>query len=334
MRHPSAAAALLASAVIGGLGLVPAAAHAHSGPAMARYAWIKSCFDKKTDTTYPCGHWRLRLSDGSLITVRDAAGAQIGAKGKKIRETSTFKISADGRVLAYERAGDHRLVVRRVSGGPATVLPRSVLPKGVGTDEIKVELSPSGDKVLIDYSDEPARLPAKVVTVATGKISTLPAGDTMLGFSGDGGEVLATRYRSDNTTGMYAYRLDGGAAIKRTPPQVVANATSHALAADGRTVAAFTEGDADKNRPPRVRIFDLGSGSVSAAADLPLKPGASPYAAWWSAGGELNVITHTGEDGQPAVVRVLTVDPESGTATRADTYTISRTTYAYMAAGE
>ncbi|TMR96145.1 hypothetical protein [Nonomuraea basaltis] len=334
MRHPSATAALLASALIGGLGLVPAAAHARTGPAVARAAWIKSCYDKKEGSTYPCGQWRLLLPDGGQIAVPGAAGTKIDRTGAKTRDMSTFLISADGRVLAYERAGDHRLVVRRVAGGPATALPESVLFKGVGSEELGIALSPTGDKVLIDYFDEPARLPSKVVTVATGKVTTLPAADTLHGFSGDGDEVLATRHRSDSTTGMYAYRLDGTGAIKRTPPQVVVNALSYALAPDGRRVAAFTEGDTGTKRPPRVRIYDLETGDLSASGDLPSKPGTLPYAAYWNADGRLKVIVHSGDDGQPAVVRVLTVDPESRHATQTDKYTIGKSRYAYFAAGE
>ncbi|MGP3912687.1 TolB family protein [Nonomuraea sp. 10N515B] len=334
MRHPSATAALLAAAVLGGLGLVPGAAHARTAPPVARAAWVKSCYDKKEGDSFPCGHWRLLWRDGKQTTVRDAAITTIDAAGEDVRESGTFAISGDGRVLAYERAGDHRLVVRSAAGGPATVLPKSSVPKGVGTDEIGVELSPAGDKVLIDYLDDPTHLPTKVITVATGKITTLPAADTILGFSGDGDEVLATRLQRDNTTAMYAYRLDGGAPITSTPPQVVANALAHALAPDGKTVATFTTGDTHTKRPPRVRIYDLETGDLSAAADLPVSPGAVPYGPWWSADGRLNVVVQSGEDGQPAVIRVLTVDPQSREATQADTYTISKTRHAYFAAGE
>jgi hypothetical protein len=59
-----------------------------------------------------------------------------------------------------------------------------------------------------------------------------------------------------------------------------------------------------------------------------------PYPAYWTAGGQLTVAAQSGDDGEPAVVRVLTVDPESGSATRADSYTISKTRYAFFTAGE
>ncbi|MCK2216884.1 hypothetical protein MF672_024270 [Actinomadura sp. ATCC 31491] len=333
MRHPSAAAALLAAAVIGGAGLATApAAAARTGQAPVRAAWLASCPDKKHDTVVPCGHWRLLLRDGRQTTVRDAAIGQIDGSGGEIRDLTTFTVSADGRVVAYERARDHRLMVRRV-GGPAKALPAGLRPKGVGTDDLKIELSPTGDKLLIDYTDEPARLPTKVVTVATGKVVELPAGDDALGFSGDGDEVLTARYRSDHTTALYARPL-GGAPTSGTPPQVVANAPAHALAPDGRTVASVTTGDAAAKRPSRVRLYDLDSGDLSAAVDLPLTRGETPYALWYAADGTLHVLTQRGDEGEPAVIRVLTADPLSGDVRQSDRYSISERAYAYYAAGE
>ncbi|GAA3561680.1 hypothetical protein GCM10022419_047910 [Nonomuraea rosea] len=330
MRQSSATVALLASAVIGGLGLTPTAAHAQAGPPVARAAWIKSCTDKEDDSS-PCGRWQVLLRDGGKVTVRGAA-TRTNGRGKRVSDPGAFAISADGRVLAYERAGDHRLVVRRLAGGKVTVLPRSAVPASVGTEGVGLTLSPAGDKVLIDFPAE-ARRPAKVITIATGRTVTLPAQDSMVGFSGDGGEVLATRYLSDNTTRMTAYRLGGGS-IKRTLPQVVANAAVTALAADGRTVAAFTPGDTEKGAPPRLRVHDLVTGELSAGVDLPVKAGVLVSAAWWTAGGQLGVAVQSDEEGEPAVVRVLTVDPGSGAATRADSYTISKTRYAFITAGE
>ncbi|MEV1177512.1 hypothetical protein [Nonomuraea sp. NPDC049784] len=327
MRHPSAIAALLASAVIGGLGLTPGTAHAQAGPPAARAAWITSCHDKKDDIDYPCGHWKLIMRDGRQVVVRDAAGTKSGAKD----DTAPFAISADGRVMAYQRARDHRLVVRRVAGGPAKLLPKSAVVKGAGS--LFVTLSPTGDKVMIDYGDEPMRWPIKVITVATGKTTTLPLGDSALGFSGDGDEVLTSRNLSDNTTRLAAYRLGGGS-IKRTPPQVVWGAYANALAPDGRTLAAFISGDTDKNKPPRVRTYNLETGELSAGADLPLEPDAETEAAWWSPDGRLHMTVRRGDDGKAAVVRVLTVDPESGKATQTDKYTISKTRYESVEAGE
>ncbi|MGW0805915.1 hypothetical protein [Nonomuraea sp. NPDC002799] len=315
MRHTSAAAALLASAVIGGLGLTPAAAQATTGPPVARAAWIKSCTGQG-DIDVPCGHWRLLLRGGGSVAVR-AAAATTPDGG----EPSRFALSADGRVMAYERARDRRLVVQRVAGGRATELPRI-------TGGFAVRLSPKGDRVLIDRDDAAT----KVITVATGRTTTLHASLRPLGFSGDGDEVLATRIASDNTTVMYAYRLGGGS-LRQTPPQVVAGALTYALAPDGRTVAVFTSGTYGTGKPLRVRTYDLRTGELSEGADLPLKTGTPLELAWWGAG-RLTATVRGGEDGKPAVVRVLTVDPGSGAVTQADRYPIDKSRYTAILAGE
>ncbi|MDX3106543.1 WD40 repeat domain-containing protein [Nonomuraea angiospora] len=332
MRHPSATAALLASAVIGGLGLVPGAAHAQSQSPEARAAWVKSC-SHKNDLDYPCGHWQLIMRDGRKVAVPGAATSQIDAKGNEVHDTNTFAISADGRVMAYERKSDHRLVVQPVAGGPARTLPKAAVPKGFGTSDIGVYLSPNGDTVVIDYGDEPVRLPAKVITVATGKIATLPRGEGMAGFSGDGDEVLTRRYLSDNTLRLSAHRLGGGS-IKATPPQLVANAPTLALAPDGRTVAVFTSGNADTKKRPRVRTYDLQTGQLTGGADLPLAPGVPPDLAWWGANGVLHATLGSDDVGEPAVIRELTVDPDSGAVKQTGRYTISKTRFLYVKAGE
>ncbi|MFC4009381.1 hypothetical protein ACFOY2_19265 [Nonomuraea purpurea] len=315
MRHSSATVALLASAVIGGLGLTPVAAHAQSAPPVARAAWIKSC--KET----PCGRWQLVLRDGRTVPVRDAAATK-----PRSEEPGAFAISANGRVLAYERTGDHRVVVQRVGGGRLRELPKI-------SGDYGLTLSPEGGKLLIDYFDEPERRPSKVITVATGRTTTLPAAETPYGFSADGDEVLTTRRQADNTTAMYARGLEGGT-LRQTPPQVVAGALTFALAADGKTVAVFTSGDAETRRPPRVRTYDLETGALSEAADLPFKTEAPPDVAVWDADGRLTVTERVGEDGEPTVVRVLTVDPASGAATQSDRYRLTKSRYGAVMAGE
>ncbi|KAB8193122.1 hypothetical protein FH608_022660 [Nonomuraea phyllanthi] len=318
MKHPSMAAALLAPAVIAGLGLGAGAAHARTGAPAARAAWVKTCSSKKSPIDHPCGGWRLIMRDGRQVVVRGAAGT----------EDSAFAISADGRVMAYERAGDHRLVVQPVAGGPARPL-----PKAVGGGSVSLMLSPTGDKVSIDRAYSSRGGPAKVVTVATGHVATLPRGDIVLGFSGDGDEVLTQRVLSDNTTRLAAHALAGGS-VKRTPPQVVAGAVAFALAADGHTVAAFSWGDADRKRPPRVRTYDLRTGELSASAGLPLESDTEVHAAWWDAGGRLHASVRRGGGGETTVVRVLTVDPESGRVTQNDRYSVSKSAYASVTAGE
>ncbi|MEU8246757.1 hypothetical protein [Nonomuraea sp. NPDC048916] len=333
MRHTSVSAALLVAAVIGGLGVAPAGAHAQEGPAVARAAWIKSCHDRKNDTDAPCGHWRLITRDGGGVALPDAAATRRHATGAVAHEPGRLAISGDGRVVAYERARDHRLVVRRVAGGPVKELPTSLVPKGIGTDDLLLYVSPLGDKVLVEYVDDSGRQPTKVVTVATGRTAELPARDSVRGFSADGDEVLATRTAEDNTTALVVHRL-GGTSTQRTPSQVVANAPVTALAADGRTVAVFVSGDTGRGKPPRLRLYDLETGELSAGVDLALNPGATPYFARWTADGRLTATVVSAEDGKPEVVRVLTVDTETGDVTLTDRYSISKTSYSSTKAGE
>ncbi|GAA3199539.1 hypothetical protein [Nonomuraea roseoviolacea] len=347
MRRISASAALLAAAIIGGTALAPLPAQAAhgsgathvshasrtvTGSPAARAAWIPSCAGKNGDTR-ACGHWRLLMADGRTVTVRDAAVHRTDAKGRPVGDEGRFAISGDGRVLAYERARDHRVVVRAAAGGPVTRLPRSLVPKGIGTGDLTLTLSPAGDRLLVSYDDDPARRPTKVVTIATGKVTELPAAEDPDGFSADGDEVLAHRLSGDNTTALVAHRLGGGS-TRRTPPQVVANATTLALAADGRTVAVLIDGDADLKRPPRLRIYDLDSGELHDTVKLALKPSASPYLARWTADGRLVLTTTTDDPGRPAVVRVLTADPDTGEVRQNDRYTLGKDRYAFYVAGE
>lgn len=332
MRHTSVAAALLAAAVIGGVVAVPAHAQT-SADAAARAVWIKSCHNKKQQLNVPCGHWQLIMRDGSKKTVPDAAAASVSADGSKTDEEASFAISGDGTWIVYERAKDHRLVARKAAGGAVTELPKSLVPKGLGTGGVTVYLTGSGDKVLVNYEDVAEREPGKVVTVATGAIVKLPPKDAMQGFSADGDEVLALRYRKDNTTQVVAHRLDGSS-IKQTPPQVVVNAPVRALAADGRTLAVFVSGNADKKKAPRLRVYDLETGALSPGVDLALKPTETPYLAEWTGDDRLTVKVSSGGDGAPTVLRVLTVDVASGAIAKLDRYSISKTNYTWYAAGE
>ncbi|NUW45390.1 hypothetical protein [Nonomuraea rhodomycinica] len=335
MRHISPSAALLAAAIIGGTALAPLPAHASSaatGSAAARAAWIPSCESKGGDTR-ACGHWRLLMADGRTLAVPDAATNRTDAKGRRVDDEGRFAISGDGRVIAYELARDHRVVVRGAAGGRVKELPRSLVPKGTGTGDLTLTLSPAGDRLLVSYDDDADRRPTKVVTIATGKVTELPAAEEPAGFSGDGDEVLARRFPGDNTTALVAHRLGGGS-TSRTPPQVVANAATLALAADGRTVAVLIDGDADAKRPPRLRIYDLDSGELHDTVKLALKPSASPYLARWTADGRLVLTTTTDDVGRPAVVRVLTADPGTGAVRQNDRYTLGKDRYAFYVAGE
>ncbi|MFI6322885.1 TolB family protein [Nonomuraea sp. NPDC050556] len=326
MRHTSAAVALLATTVIGGVAAVPAQAASSAGSS-ARAVWIKSCSDKEQESTAPCGHWQLIMRDGSKKSVADAAVFSQDANGSKSGSQAIFAISGDGRWIVYERARDHRLVVRKAGGGAVTELPKALVPRSLGTYNVSVFMSPSGDRVLVHSQDE--KVPGRVVTVATGAMVKFRAGDTLSGFSADGDEVLATRNAKDNTTTLLAYRVDGST-VKQTPPQVVMNAGARALAADGHTVAAIVSG----KKAPRLRLYDLETGQLSAPVELGLKAEALPYLAAWTGDGQLTVKVQSGGDGAPTVIREFTVDVATGATSKTDSYSISKLNYSWYAAGE
>ncbi|MFI7420732.1 hypothetical protein [Nonomuraea sp. NPDC049684] len=306
MRLSSAAAALLAPAVAGGLGLPAAAAPARTGPPpQARAAWVTAC-ELPVEGTSPCGPWHLLLRDGRTVTVGDSA---VRAKD---RATSLFALSGDGRTIVYQRARDHRLVVRAAAGGPVRELPRSLRP---GPDDA-LHLSPAGDRVLVG---RPGRV--EVLTLATGRITGLTVKGEPAGFSGDGDEVLTTRDLSDGTEWLYSYGLDGRA-LRSPAPQFVAHAVTLALSPDGHTVAAFSSGGSGRGGPPRMRTYDLETARLSDGVNLPLTGDTPPDHACWTPDGRLAAYSYDSSTTKSTVVRVLTVDPASGQARRSDTYKV------------
>lgn len=330
MRISSVTAALLASAVLAGAAAAPARAQV---PARTGVAWIPSCTEKKTGVEVPCGTWRLVAPGGRATTVPGIAATAVDGRGRSTGEPAPFAVSADGHTVAHQRARDHRLVVWHLPSGRRTTLPASLLPKGSGTDLVGLRLSPAGDRVLVDYRDDAERVPTRIYTLATGKTVSLRGGDRPLGFSPDGRRVLTERTTGDFTVALIAHRLDGGS-VKRTPPQVVANAAVKALADDGRTVAVFVAGDPARDRRPRLRLYDLETGELSAGVDLGLDPRSTPYAARWGKGGTITAILSDDGEERSSAVRVLAVDPETGAVKQTERYRLSARHYEYHAAGE
>ncbi|MEV0586443.1 hypothetical protein [Nonomuraea sp. NPDC050310] len=328
MRITSAALAAALATAVTAAGAAPAAAQ---GPPVARLAWIKSCPDRDA-VEQACGRWRLVLSDGRTLTVKDSATNRIGGDGAKALFESALTLSADGRWLAYERAGDHRLVVRRV-GGAAKVLPASLVPKRTGTDPVELRLSPRGERLVVAFPDADPPVPARIVDLRGGGITKLPVEDEVEALSGDGDEVLVRRHLPDNTTKLVARRLDG-TGLERTPPQVVMGATVLALARDGRTVAAFVPGHEDRRKPPGLRLYDLATGELSAARPLPLKPADGPDRARWLDDDRLAIYQVHASDRGSTVIRVLTVDAATGATRPSWRVRVPEDSYSYTIAGE
>ncbi|MFI6902437.1 hypothetical protein ACIBKY_14350 [Nonomuraea sp. NPDC050394] len=329
MRHSSAAVTVVAAVLAAGWAAAPAAAHTGAAPE-ARAAWITSCTDKQ-DVSYPCGQWRLIMRDGRTVTVPGAAAAATDGKGVPQYQEAPFAVSGDGRWIGYLRASDHRLVVRRATGGRVTALPKSLTPRASGSMDLTLRLSPHGDRIAIDHTD--GDKPGKIVTVRTGATVNLPADDVPQAFSSDGDELLATRNLTDNTTALVVHHTDGRSPLRRTPPQVVGAAGVYALAADGRNVAALIPGDYDGVKPPRLREYDMTSGEMGPSLKLAAPKGHVPAVASYDRDGGLGVLFYQGESGTGHAWSAG-VDTSAGTLTKRDRYTISAARYAARLAGE
>ncbi|MFI6495843.1 TolB family protein [Nonomuraea typhae] len=330
MRHSSAAAAVVVAAVVAApLGASPAAADTRAASREARAAWAPYCEDR-SGNGYPCGQWRLIMRDSRTVIVRDALTRAADGDGAPLYGEAPFAVSADGRWIAYVRASDHRMVVRRAAGGPVTELPASLTPKSRGTGDMTLRLSPRGDRLVIDHTT--GRRPGTIVTVKTGATVNIPAGEVPQTFSADGDELLTARNLSDNTMVLTVRRLDGGAPVKRRPPQAVAAASVFALAADGRNLAALTPGDYDGAGPPRMREYDLVGDELGPSIKVAVKRGYHPAVAHYRDGDRLAVLAY--EDESPAGhAQLIDLETATGAVTQRDHYPVKKNRYTVRLAG-
>ncbi|MEQ4723562.1 hypothetical protein [Nonomuraea sp. B19D2] len=312
---------ITALAALAVAGAAPAAAGAAKDPVI-RTAHLPNCGG---DYFMPCkgAPWHLYLRDGRWVKFPDAARYATEADGSRADEVedgpAPFQVSGDGSTIAYVRARDGRVVVKRWPGGKATVLP--AYGKGVGTKYIELQLSPDGSRLLVAYPEAAKKRPGLVVDAADGTtLATIPAGDVPMGFSADGDEVLATRQKSDNTVELIAHSL-GGEPVADTPPQVVVSIhASLALAADGHTVLVLLP-TTDK-RPEQVRAYDLQArGWAGKAKAIKLKPATQGLG--WGPRGRLELYRGDGSDEEGRwTTWVYALDAATGAIKQLDKYTI------------
>lgn len=326
----SSAAALLTAMVLGTAVPAPAPAHAQP-PARASLAWVGSCFDSDRGHT-PCNGWKLIAPGGRAITAKGIAVTGVDRRGRSSDEPAPLAISADGRSIAYQRTGDHRLVVWRLPTGRRTVLPKSLLPKGGATDGIRLLLSPAGDKVVVDHHTDDGRVPTKIYTLGTGRTTELRGGDAPIGFTPDGKQLLARRVTADNTVALVVHRPDG-TILRRTPPQVVANSLVTAPAADGRTVAVVVAARPERDERPRVHLYDLRTGELADGVDLRLGRHENPFTARWE-GRTLRLAVSGHDKRGVTVIREYTADPRTGAVKQVGRYPTGKDPYEYRMAGE
>ncbi|MEV8637353.1 hypothetical protein AB0395_37510 [Streptosporangium sp. NPDC051023] len=296
-----------------------------------RYAWIKGC--PKKDYTVPCGKWTLTLRSGKTVKLADARVNPRQANGKVDKDASTtFAVSGDGRFVNYFR-GD-KLVVRDVNSGKVRPLPgkAAVLPKGLGQSDVDTMFSPDGSIVVVDYFDDAEKLPTLIVNLKSGKTIKLPSKNNVLSFSPDGQHLLTGRYTDDNITEFVVFDADGKESESQVVPQIVSNNSPIALADDGSTVALVITGSSNK---VRLRTYDLASDTVSDAVPLGIPKNESSQRLYWDPAGTLTLWTGRGSgEGEVTSAVKRTVNAETGSTRKLDSFTIKNSPWTWWLPGE
>lgn len=315
---PVLAAALLT------LTAAPAAVQAaprHSHDSI-RYASIKGC-PWKDGMAKPCGPWRLVMHDGGRATLPDAQVVALDEKGKSTGVLpAPIAVSGDGQRVAYfTKAG--RLAVRTLGGG-VTLLPKDA-PPPVAQYAVKLRLSGDGARLAVFQGDKP--IDARIYDTGTGDLlGTVPAEETVIGFSGDGGEVLSSADSNDSVTDLLVHDDRGEQLVRATPPQLVAANGPQALAADGRTVAVVVRG-----KKTELVTYDLEADEVTGRRTIRLPAGDIDMVDWT---GDTQVTLHLlGEAAGGHDVIIVKVDTETGKVHVRDQYDVLKDSFVFAACG-
>ncbi|MEV7807171.1 hypothetical protein AB0O28_29920 [Microbispora sp. NPDC088329] len=343
MRHPTR----LISSVLIGLALpaltisaaaVPAAASQagtarHSAHHSIRYASVDACTVKDLGSI-PCHTWRLDLLDGERVALKDAMVAPLNAKGKPVKEMQApFSVSGDGESVAYFRKSDHRLVVREFHGsahamGPVHVMPKKLLPRGVGMNEAWVRLSQDGARLILGYGVKDGSSRARIFDVPGAReTGALAPFGTFRGFSGDGSAVLVDQGTDENTTELAVYDTAGGELARVVPPETVAVNLPWGLSSDGRTVAFVT----GAGKKARLRFYDATTDQSGGSVRFSLPSDASVEMIDWT--GEHEVTLHLIRSATVDRVTILRVDTSTGGTRVRDSYKVRAGTFTYQSCG-
>ncbi|MGW5681625.1 TolB family protein [Nonomuraea sp. NPDC003754] len=325
--------ALLAVATAASVLMVtPAQAAAKSE---VRYGWVAAC--AKKDYTVPCGPWHLALGNGKDVQLKDAVVHPTVAGGKIDKEASApVAISGDGRLVGYFRAADRKLVIRDLASGSVKALPgtAALAPKSTGMLGVDPTFSPDGRRLVIDYYDDPGKLPSLLVDLKTNAIHKIPGSETVQGFSPDGSHLLTTRGTDDNTTELAVYDESGTEVQSRVVPQVVANNAPIGLADDGVTVGLVIVSP-QTNGKTRLRTYDLSADAVSDAVTLRLPAGESPSRLVWNTSGDVTLWTVTSDaEGNTSKAIKRALNPETGATSVRDSFRIKSGVWTWWLPGD
>ncbi|GAA1682396.1 hypothetical protein GCM10009733_093730 [Nonomuraea maheshkhaliensis] len=304
----------------------PAPAQAHvSGHAhdSIRYASIKSC-PIKGGGARPCGSWRLVMHSGAKSTLPDAQTLALEADGSANRYVpAPIAVSGNGRRVAYfTKKG--RLAVRTLGGG-VTLLAKDALPKRAQY-EVTLALSDDGARLAASpRGDRPAG--TRIFDTATGEqLGVLPPEATVAGFSGDGGELIATIQADESVTELAAYSETGEELSRVTPPQVIAANLPPALAADGRTAAILVGG-----AKAQTVMYDMAGDQVGERRRVKLPAGHVHMLDWT---GDHELTAHLiSEPGGKTRMTIVRIDTGNGSVKIRDRYTILPDSFVFAACG-
>lgn len=323
--------AVLAAAVVavpGGVAYAEPQAHAqehgqaHRGHDSVRYAAIKSC--GKDGDAKPCGDWRLVMHDGSQSVLHDAQTVALDVKGKKLVYASApIAVSGNGQRVAYlTKTG--KLAVRTLGGG-VKVFAKDALPR-VDQSNITLRLSDDGARLAAVISGEKVQS-TRVFDTATGaRLGSVPGNMIVLGFSGDGDEVLTSADGDEGVTDLAVYSDAGEQLVRGTPPQVISSNSPQALSADGRTVASVVAGS-----KPQLVLYDMQSDQVVGRKKLTLPAGDIDMVDWT---GDTQVTVHLVqylESGNK--MTIVQIDTETGAVKVRDRYRMLKGMFVFAACG-
>ncbi|TMR96144.1 hypothetical protein [Nonomuraea basaltis] len=304
--------------------VAPAVAHAdeHRGHDSIRYASIKGC--RTGDGQKPCGDWRLIMHSGKAHVLRDAQVVALDAKGKSTGSSpAPIAVSGNGRRVAYfTKTG--RLAVRTL-GGAVKLLAKDALPR-VGQYDVALLLSDDGGRLAAVVSGDKSPGTRVFDTDTGARLGTVPADVTVLGFSGDAGEVLGTAEAEESVTDLVVYSDSGERLLRATPPQVVASNGPQALSADGRTVANVVAGD-----KPELVTYDLEPDQVVGRKTVKL-PAGDVHMIDWTGDDQvtLHLIRHLSNSTRMTIVQI---DTDTGAVKVRDRYTLLKDTFVFAACG-
>jgi hypothetical protein len=318
----------LLSASLLALAATPAAAaahaheHAHQHDSI-RYASIKGC-TAKDGAQKPCGDWRLVMHNGEQSVLRDAQAVALDTKGRSSGLPAPIAVSGDGQRVAYFTKHG-RLAVRTLGGG-VTLLAKNALPP-VGQDAVTLQLSDDGGRLAATFATDKPTDTRVFDTGSGGQLGTVPAEESLMGFSADGGEVLTSADSDDSVTDLVVYGDTGEQLVRGTPPQIVAANGPQALSGDGRTIANIVTG-----KKPQLVTYDLAGDQVTGRKRIKLPAGDIDMIDWT---GDTQVTLHlTGGGGSGATrMTIVQIDTETGAVKIRDRYSVLKDSFVFAACG-